>query len=240
MSSTGMNKSSRMKIKAAAAIMASVTAIVVLSVFIVMNAGKETLGSDAYQYFNDRRFGYPAGTKLELKENEITLKAGNSSASADTTPIYYAEKEELVTTRNMSYVNPRTGEERYLPIFTTLYKNADGQVCIRKNKKELVLDGGFLFDGQDTYVFLDPVTLNYAGRKYEAAPFSFAVVTMDGDTRTYLYGTEDYSVDNVLSDSIFANEEEYGYQVHLKYDTMKMTTGGDKLLFVEPGLLDPI
>lgn len=235
-----MNKSIKMKIKAAVMLMAAVTGIVLISVLMVVNAKKETLEYDGYQYFNERRFDYPSGTKLELEANEIKLKSGEASASADTTPIYYEDREEMITTRNMSYVNPKTGEERYIPIFTTLYKNEDDQICIRKNKKEHILDGGFLFDGQSTYVFLDKVTLNYAGRRYEANPFSFAVVTLDGDTRTYLYGTAEYYVDSILSDSVYADEEVYGYQIQLKYDTMRMITGDDKLLFVEPGLLDPI
>lgn len=240
MSNSGTNKSIPIKIKTTAAILISVTAIVGISIFTVLNAKKEVLEYSSYQYFNDQKFNYAAGTKLELEENNVILKSDKTIASADTSPIYYNDEEMIVTTRNMSYVNPKTGDERYVPICTTLYKNEEEQICIRKGRKELVLDGGFLFDGQDTYVFLDEVVINYAGRKYEAAPFSFAVVTADGDTRTYLYGTQEYNLDNISSDSIFALEEYYGYQVNMKYDTMKMTTGDDKLLFVTPSLLDPI
>lgn len=96
-----------------------------------------------------------------------------------------------------------------------------------------------MFDGKDTYLFLEPMTVSVNGRTLQLPALSYVEAVYGGYVMVFNYETKDCFVE--LSDGSGTAQPPSGdYEISLLGDSMTMHDGSRSLLATEPSLFDPV
>lgn len=199
---------------------------------------KITINEDMYQYFSGVRIDYIAKSILTKEEEGVLLENNGIKAPLDSTPIFYAKKDRLFLPIVMTYYSPVIGKLAKLDYFTEIYTGA-GIVKIQRGKENIDITSGFAFDGRDTYVFLEPMTVILDNEAIRIMPLSYATVTYNQEVNLYIYGEERF-ITMALPPMGFTAESDSGYIINLNTDILIGTDGREQLIFNKPELLTPI
>jgi hypothetical protein len=215
-------------------------AIVVAVVLIVMRLGVYSIDEPVYRFENGARYDYSGTTEIKRDENDdaIYLKNKDESILLEDAPIYYGDDaNSILLPQQMIYVDPttlRTGRTGY----NTLVSVDDAGVgTALVNGDEIGIDKGFFYDGRNTYVFLEPVTVSWNGQTAELGPLSYAIVYYNLRLELYSADGETAVVEQTGDARVQATSADRGFTLDLGTDVMT-TTGGESLLTTRPDLLD--
>jgi hypothetical protein len=232
-----------------------VTAVVV---FFVMRIGTVTFDEPLYRYENGVRIDYEGTSSIRHEEDTFFISSGGRETELPHAPVYFSnDKGHVFLPNQMIYVDPtgtsplrRTGYNTELVRTaagdggggaaggTTGAASAAGSVVAHVNGEEATLTGGFLFDGHNTYVFLEPMTVIWGGQEREMPAYSFAVVHYN--LRFELYPQFDEGgivVEQNGEDIVRAVAASGAYTIDMSKDILQ-TTEQEMLLFTEPSLLE--
>ncbi len=159
-----------------------------------------------YQYFAGKRYDYSG--VITIDNNKILeIKLGNTKISDYSSPLYYSNSDRFILPANMSVVNYEGQTDAYLlNYFTEIYKT-NNYFMASFSKKEKVISNQFLYDGYDTYLFLEDVDLYVGESKYSLTPMSYVIAQYNGPIEIYKYG----------EDPIVLGANEY---VHVKFKSV--------------------
>lgn len=214
--------------------------VIGLAVLMLKDSKTAVFGEGFYQYFMNERYDYPAQANLFIGKDGVVCSYNDKESPTDTTPVYFSDSVRFMTVRPMSFVDPYKGLEQGITLFTKFEKDKKGNIYRLTGKTKKEIDSGFLYDGKDTYVFLEAMVIYLDGKKYELTPFSFVVVDAMCNVRMYDYESDKLTQVEVISCDVTVSTAYDTYSVSLHTDTMIMSDGQERLLFVEPELLDPI
>lgn len=177
-------------------------------------------------------YQYVAGVKVDFSE-KATYRNNKGSVSVwddgeehtlDSIPILYENERKMTLPVNMMIMMPsQSATVRRVNYFTTI-KEKNGIVTLEKDKKTADVFGGFLYDGEDTYVFLEKMTFYIGSRKIVMEPLSYANVAY----KQYVeyYNSADNSHEWVSIDDIeIRAESDSGYTIDLGKDVIDMGSG---------------
>lgn len=211
-----------------------------VSTWVTMEAKSVQPGAPLYQYFLGIRFDYGAEATLDIQDNgKVTINHDYGEASTDSSPVYYQEEDRFILAYAMNFVSPFYATEEYAPIFAEFYSE-NGRVYYENNMVNKEITRGFLFDGSNTYVFLEPMYFKWGGRTQEVSAFSFATVSSKGTVILYDYDTEELTTFSTGTYEVTAENLYKTYSVSLSYDSVKMDDGTQRLLFSAPAYLEEI
>lgn len=214
------------------------------AVFLVWNyvtgETSEPLAQPAYQYFLDQRVEYEEDTAILVGEDGVIFQNGEERNESDPSPIYFQERDALLLTEDMSWLDPATGVEWRLSALGSLELDGDGNIWYQDVNGEdpIHLDGGFLNSGRGTYVFLEDTTLRFNGLAYRLAPFSFYSVAR-GMYRVYQYGEDVMTAEAERERNTTATVER-GYEMDLTAGIYTAVNGRSQLLVASPYVLKSI
>lgn len=179
---------------------------------------------------------YKGTTKLKYRDSdgEVILQNEARSLLLSGAPVYCMESGDAVLSRKMIYSNYETGLVRRVNHFARV-SVSDGVVSIRTGgKKEHQLNGGYLFDGMNTYLFLEPVTVSWGGETLELAPLSY--ISVFNQKGFYYYSQEDRAADYVSSgeETVRAASADGGYSLNMSGDIADLDSGKSFLLSPSP------
>jgi hypothetical protein len=215
-------------------------AIVAAIVFIVMRLGTYTISEPVYRFENGGKYEYSGTTEIKRnEENEaIYLKNKDENVPLEDAPIYYAnDAGRVLLPQQMIYVDPvalRTGRTGYN---TLVQIDGTGKGTARVNGKDVGIDRGFFYDGTNTYVFLEPVTIRWSGQTIDLAPLSYAIVYYNLRIELYSADGSTILVEQTGDARVEADSADGGFKIDLGTDVMN-TGKGESLLITRPDLLD--
>jgi hypothetical protein len=217
--------------------------VVVVVVFIVSRIGVYTIDEPVYRFENGVKHQYTGTTEIKRDEENaaITLTNGGRSEVLENVPIYYEDDQRrILLPPQMVYVDPwtqRTGNTGY---------NAEVSIA---NPRTVVVSGksvpigeGFIYDGENTYIFLDPMTIEYGGKTIDLPPLSYAMVYYDLRIEIYTPDGETAIVEQTGPVRVNADSKDTtdgGYHVDLSMHIMR-SKNGETLLITQPSLLDEL
>lgn len=198
-----------------------------------------TIKENAYQYYFGEKFNYPANSKLRISDDKETiLTMNNQDSYLDSTPIFYTEKDGILLPKTMEYININKNRLQSVSFFSEVLKNGNN-LSLYKSSRKINIDGGFLFDGSNIYIFLEPFTAKIGSREIDIEPFSFAEVLYNQSVSIYLKDKDEYlMMDYNYSD--FLVKAKSGYSINLNTDVLIRLDGSEELLFSNPDLLKPV
>mgnify|MGYP007125811756 CR=1 FL=1 len=192
-----------------------------------------------YQYYGYQKQEYKGESRISVEEDgALTLENGGETTPLDGTPLYYSNQNRIVLLCDMLYM-PSAGAPAYVYCLGEAFLRNE-QAYIVNSGGEIAVDGGFLFNGKDLYIFLEPVTLTIGGETAELSPLSYAFVQYDRDAQYFEKDSEqDFFLqtgDGVPVSAAFAD----GRVIDLNTDMLYGPQGDWQLLINTPSAAKPL
>jgi len=121
---------------------------------------------------------------------------------------------------------------------TRIYEK-DGQYYVSNNGDEVKVSDFFLFDGRDTYVFFEPITINWLNNSLELSPFSYITVKYNQSIQVYDRSTMKFSNIETGSCNVTAKMR-CNARINLSTDILQREDGQEQMLFIQPNLLEDL
>lgn len=211
--------------------------VIVLLVFMLYRAaGAYRAQDDLYTYIGEVKAVYPAGTKLQ-RTDEATYIKNAGGQSIGSRPLYSDKDNRIVLPVPYAWVTMNVGKATMcrLETFSTV-DISTGSVKLQDEK--MVREGatGFLFDGDGTYVFLEPATVDWGEGSCEAPAMSFVTVQYGESMNLHVYGKDTATLVSTNGNEVKASFQN-GASIELGTHKLWLPNGTWMLLFNKPELL---
>ncbi|MDR2132610.1 MAG: hypothetical protein LBP30_04605 [Clostridiales Family XIII bacterium] len=235
-----MSRRLRLSPKTAAllvALLVVVAAVLIAAVAWYMQRMKQfEPGVETYHYDVGVRFEHAADAKISITNRGATLADGNKTYPLSANIVYYAgEKRALITTAMLAV--SRDGRQGRVEYFAEADFGGENPV-LRDGDDSIEIEGGFLFDGRDTYLFLEKGTLVVGETKLRFTPGACATVTYNANAEIYLQDAAEGISKNTEEKEVTAIMEG-GYSIDLGKDILRKDNT-ELLLFTDPSMLAPL
>lgn len=212
--------------------------IAAVLVYVLVRGGNNLpIGEPACQYYAGSTFYISENASLMRKKDEVYLEVNGDLQKLSSLPIYYTERRAMLLPTDMVYCIPRSGDFSRAPQFAEVECDEYGGIKLRGDKKTVTAPLGFLYDGGDYYVFLEPVTLRFNGYKFDLPAMSYVEAVYAGQVMVFNYETREFFAESPKG-SVIAESPTGDYTVSLLDDSMTPHDGIKSLLFTRPDLLD--
>ncbi|MBP3603124.1 MAG: hypothetical protein J6J79_03120 [Lachnospiraceae bacterium] len=181
---------------------------------------------------NAGTYQYVAGLKIDYKDNAVyrskdgKVEVSDKETSGETAgaPILYEGERKITLSNNMLLMVPKQGTAlKKVNCFTTITER-DGLSTLTLDKKKAQVFGGFLYDGEDTYIFLEKTTLAIGAKTVELDPLSYATVNYQQHVEYHNSADNKHELIALANTDVTAKAES-GYVIDLGKDTIEMGQG---------------
>jgi hypothetical protein len=217
--------------------------IVAIVVYLVLRIGVYEINEPVLRFENGIDIVYEGETRLTRDEDTGKVTLANEAAGGEeiviAAPLYFPKDSKRVLTPNlMIAVFPELGRIGSTVYYTEI-KSGGGKCVATMNGKEKELPEGFLFDGDNTYLFLRPMTVKWDLNEIELPALSYAIAYHDLRVEIYSPDGGIKIVEQTGDARVRAYAEKDAYSVDLGMDIL-YTEKGEHLLITRPELLDEI
>lgn len=193
---------------------------------------------EVYQYFYDTKYEYDLTISKNRKKEIVDIKSNNIDINFDSTPIYYKDKEIVILPQNMSIVMPTLSCAEYLSKQYSYITYENNIYTLTTKKYNNKLNHYFLYDGNDLYFFIEPVTLTINNEKIELSPFSYIIAIYNNYISYYDKKTDTFKTITITSDN--STVENNYYSINISTDTLNyqgtnviLTSDIEKLMTID-------
>ncbi|WP_249028920.1 hypothetical protein [Tannockella kyphosi] len=190
------------------------------------------LENDAYQVILGMKVEYDSGIEFVYDDVGATYEGADVYEYLDTSPLYMVDESYMVMPDYTIYVDARGIYYYQVPCFTEV--NYESGTIING----VGVSGGFIYDGQNTYTFLDEMTVRINGVDTELGKYSTVSLTVDGLYSLYNKTDETMEYGYIYTSTLEASCSDYS--VDLLNDILYTSNNEKILLFDDPELLDVI
>ena len=206
-------------------ISALIIIIIVVSIIIANLNSTKTESHNFFQWYSGQKVEYKGELTFTRKEGLTELKATDKKVTLDSTPVYYAEKEnKVIFPEDMAIVFPNNNGMMYrINHFSNIIEESNDvyletNLAVETNKTKL--DQAFLYDGQDLYFFLERCNITVNGTTYEVSPLSYAIVRYKQRVEIYNYEKDEYQVIDI-QDGQEAKVITDTYTINMSFDSLQ-------------------
>ena len=219
-------------------VLAAVAAVAV--VLLTLDRGTSyKLTSSACQYYGGSSAAIESGATLKRSSDGTTLLKQGELNTETNLPIYLTDSRTVVFPEDMLYFAPRSDDCLRLAYFSEVECKANGTVVVRHDGDTATANPGFLYDGKDFYLFLEPVILSFNGYTMELPALSYVEAVYGGYIMAFNYETKETFME--LSDGTASTQIPSGdYTISLIGDSMTLYDGSKSLLATRADLFDPL
>ena len=210
--------------------------IVSMVILITKKAENYYVSDTVAQYYANQEFKLSPPAFFVNKKGEYYVHNDDLEYPIDPIPFYYKNKSLLVTASDMVYFAPREDIVAKVNGLSEInYEN--GNLCLIKNNRKKDMKPGFLFDGDNVYIFLEPVTLKFDGYSINLGKMSYVEANNSNEMMIYNRETGEMFMKQPKT-KVIAETSNGEYTVSLLSDSMKLNDGTMFLLFNRPDQLD--
>lgn len=216
----------------------SVLICIGLSIIFLDNINSYTFKKDASYYINGTEYKIGKGSKVKIDSDEnVSLMLGNKEQiKANSLPAFFND-DQIVIMNKMIYYYPSFDNkfEKYkLSSFVNVEYNFDTDfVTFSKNNTSKENQNGFLYDGHNTYVFLENMTIYFNDKKINVSPLSYVIVEYNNWVQIFDYKTKVYTFENIIGHATGKSKD---YTIDLTYSTINYN-GNESLMPCNTDLL---
>lgn len=181
-----------------------------LAILLLNDAEKYKFVDSATYFVDGVDYEIPSGqfAKYDKEKSTVYIDFGKEERLYSVgLPAYYNNTKSIVLLNDMTIVTPYDNhfETNRLTYFTLLENDSDvsGSKVSRNNNFKFV-NKGFLFDGNNTYVFLEPVSLKINGNVLKLGTFSYVISCKDNYFEVYDKDTDFFEI--YYSNDLFESE----------------------------------
>lgn len=211
-------------------------AIVALIVYLAMQIGTVTYNEPLYRMDNGLTFSYEGTTRIRRTDDGFFLRNAGAEEALPTSPIYFENRDAILLADQMVLVRPELENMSGKTGYFMEVVESGGKYTARIDRKNVEIDEGFLFDGMNMYVFLEPTTISWRDQSIELEPFSYAIVHYNLRLEIYPLGGEPV-IEQTGEVLVEAQPKGASYSIDLSKDILRGEQG-EMLLFTQPSLLN--
>lgn len=230
------NKSAFIKIPL---LIVGIAAVAVLVFLFIQADNQYIIEEAATQYYGGQKYTVASGTKLSMtSEGTVNITDAAGTREASSIAIYQEEDNRIIIPKDMVYYDPRNDTFAKIDAFTEIVVS-DTEIIATNGNKECSLNKGFIYDGEDYYLFLEDVSVSANKYTFELSCMSYIEAVYQVNMITLDYDTKD-SIVEVPTTDIIVTGESGDYTLNLLNDLLENHEGEKSLLFSRPDLLDSI
>lgn len=197
-----------------------------------------TITKSAVQYYagNEYQLDENATMVYDLDGNTI-LTQSSSDRELTSVVIYFNNQDSILLPKDMIYFDPRNNVTARVDHFTEIILN--NNITALLNNETVYLNNGFLFDGEDYFVFLEDVTVSINGYRMNLSALSYIDADYSNGVMIFDYDSKTTTMESASSE-IVVSVASLDYSVELFNGTLITYDGTKTLLFSRPDLLESI
>ncbi len=197
-----------------------------------------SFADSGHQYYGGSSAAIAEGAKVKRLQDGRTQIA-DGEAGHEILPVYLDHSRTVVLTGDMLYYTPRNGEFKLVRGFSEILYREDGFITVSYDNDSVTPQAGFLYDGGDFYIFLEPMTISYKGYHIDLPALSYAEIVNGGHIMLFNAETKEFFVET-LDGAVQAVAPQGAYTISLLGDSMEDKAGERTLLSARPELFEPI
>ncbi|MBS6398145.1 MAG: hypothetical protein KH452_13525 [Clostridiales bacterium] len=214
-------------------------AAVVIVLLVFQRGSSYEFQSAGTQYYGGTAGRVEEGAVLSLERSGAVRLEQKGQDSEATLPIYIDDTRKVVIPVDMIYYVPRSGTYDRVAGLSEIECKANGTITVKRGGKSAQPEQGFLYDGGNFYLFLEPMTVSFNGYTVEVPALSYVEATYGGYMMLFNYDTKEFIME--LSDGTGTAQPASGdYVISLMGDSMTKYDGSRSLLVTQPELFDPL
>ena len=164
------------------------------------------------------KYEYDLIISKNRKDVIVNIKPQDIEVNYDSTPIYYQEKDITIFPENMSIVMPTISCAEYLSSKYSYITYENGLYNLTTNNYNNKLNHYFLYDGNDLYFFIEPVTLTVNGEKIKLSPLSYVIAKYNKSITYYDKEKDTFKTIETTDDKALI-ENDY-YSINIEKDSL--------------------
>ncbi len=218
-----------------AGIMVVAVLVIILTLQFRRNVDTVVMDNGAYQYFGEQKLSYTGKTKIHYEDGKAVLTDSTGEHTIDSKPLY-ADDKDLVLPVTYAWYDISSGKIYRLEHFSKVVIE-ENQVVLKDGNKKRTGARGFVYDGQNTYLFLEQVEITVGDHRVNLPPMSYVVSQYGSSLQYYAAGTgKSVVIQTADADQLakFTN----GDTLNLGTDTLNKANGSWQLLVADPGIMD--
>ncbi len=206
--------------------------------FFVEKESSYKLNGNVVQYYANSIYEFDSNATLKENMDHETILYQNDTEKVMTSLVLYVENtQKIILPKSMVYVDPRNATSKKVDRFTEI-KIENNSIIASFNGEEVILNPGFLYDGEDYFVFLEETSAEFNGYYFDLAPLSYVEADYNNYTTVFDYGDKEMDVEQATTEvEVKAGTD---YTVQLFNGVVTLNNGTKSLLFSEVDLLDSI
>ena len=228
-------RSRKAKSRKKSGVMVVAALVIVLALQFRKRVDTVSVADGAYQYFGEQKLSYSGKTTIHYEDGQATLKDSSGEHVLDHKPLYTNDQELILPVAYAGY-DISSGRIYRLEHFSTVTMEGN-QIVLKDGDKKKEGAGGFIYDGQNTYLFLERAEVTIGEQTVNLPAMSY-VVSQYGNTLQYYAVGSDKSVviqaEGADQIARFGN----GDVLNLGTDTLNKANGSWQLLVADPSIMD--
>lgn len=176
-----------------------------ISIYMFLSSSSSfKLKGEYFQVGAGEKIIFEKGEKLTYEKSFTTYQSAKDGEVLTASPLYELGGNSLLLPRDLIYVNAREKAFHRADHFSQFQVTKEGTVFKEKELK------GFLYDGFQQYVFLEPMTLKINGTEINADAGSS--ITINIASKAYIFyekGTDQILIDQIYTQSVEAKCNDY-------------------------------
>lgn len=211
-----------------AAVAAAAVIVIICAVAALIGRDRMSLTEPVYTVINGEKIEWPQGAELIRREGRTLLKSKGSEQDFQRYPLISGEGE-IILQRSCSLNRTSEQQMNRLDYFTTVSKDEEGILVSRRGRKTRDVDG-FIFDNEDTYIFLEAAELSCGETQIQIEPLTIVQVSYMEYLQIFGPGMEP-RFEEFASDEVTAVFED-GKRLNLATDRFYDKNSSCRLLFM--------
>ena len=207
-------------------------------IFFIEKESGYTLKRTATQYYAGNQVTILEDTSIIRNlDNKTILKENDTERELTSLVLYYEDTNSIILPSDMIYFDPRNNVTSKIDQFTEITYNRG--ITAKLDDKQVSLNPGFLYDGDNYFVFLEETDVKFNGFLLSISPLSYIEAVYKNQLMIFDYETKETTMDS-LSSEIIANVPSQDYMFELLNGTLTLHDGTKSLLFTRADLLESI
>lgn len=187
---------------------------------------------------NGVAFQWPDGLRLLHRDGHTWLREENGERNLETFPLVLEESGGLLLQKSMIWT--QTAEDKVLRLdYFSRVEKEEGGVTLSRGQARAEHADGFLYDGEDTYIFLESAKLTWNGEQ-ERTVEPLTVVQVGYRNYIHIYGPGMEPIFEELATEEVTAEFTGQKRMNLATDRYFMPNGAWRLLFMPMDRLNTI
>ncbi len=218
-----------------ALVMAAGIFVILVPYYFINRLDTLYINKNLYQYTADGRVEFKGTSKISRTGQGSLLENGDKLYELKPVPLYYKDQERILIPNVVSIIQPSLSLTNRLENMTEIYME-DSRYYISNDGREERVSDFFLFDGKDTYVFFEPITIKWLNNSIDLSPFSYVTVKYNRSIEVFNRSTGGNSLIDTGISNVTAKMRSKA-TINMSTDILIREDGQEQMLFIQPNLL---